>query len=162
MSANPRQDPAPSSLDAGWQVTDMQPEDMSAVDRIERAVYDFPWTSGNFRDSLKSGYRCVVCRDDAKFIGYAVQMYVIDEAHLLNLTIAPAYQRAGNGTRLLRWLMDDARSRKMTSLFLEVRPSNPGAQTLYTRMGFSQVAVRRDYYPAKGGREDALIFKTHL
>jgi [ribosomal protein S18]-alanine N-acetyltransferase len=50
----------------------------------------------------------------------------------------------------------------MTSLFLEVRPSNAGAQSLYGRLGFTQVAVRRDYYPARGGREDALIFKIQL
>jgi ribosomal-protein-alanine N-acetyltransferase len=89
-------------------------------------------------------------------------MYVIDEAHLLNITIAPARQQRGHGTRLMRWLMQEARSRNMTTLFLEVRPSNTGAQTLYSRMGFAQVAVRRDYYPAPNGREDALIFKTQL
>jgi ribosomal-protein-alanine N-acetyltransferase len=159
MSANPR--PGRESL-AEWSVGDMREADLDAIDRIERAVYDFPWTPGNFRDSLKAGYRCVVCRADGACAGYAVQMYVIDEAHLLNITIAPGQQRRGHGTRLLHWLMDDARTRNMSSLFLEVRPSNAGAQTLYARMGFAQVAVRRDYYPARAGREDALIFKTLL
>ena len=136
--------------------------DLDAVERIERAVYEFPWTTGNFRDSLKSGYRCVVLRVDGDFAGYAVQMYVIDEAHLLNITIAPAMQRCGHGSRLLQTLIDEARARGMVSLFLEVRPSNNGAQSLYSRFGFSQIGVRREYYPANSGREDALILKATL
>jgi ribosomal-protein-alanine N-acetyltransferase len=169
MSANPKAglelsaDAAAASNEAArWSVLEMTLEDVREVERIERAVYAYPWSAGNFRDSLSAGYRCLVCRLDGALAGYAVQMYVIDEAHLLNITIAPARQQRGHGTRLMRWLMQEARSRNMTTLFLEVRPSNTGAQTLYSRMGFAQVAVRRDYYPAPNGREDALIFKTQL
>jgi [ribosomal protein S18]-alanine N-acetyltransferase len=159
MSALPRSEIA---APAGWTVVEMTAQDIDLVERIERAVYEFPWTAGNFRDSLASGYRCMVCRSGDALAGYAIQMFVIDEAHLLNITIAPEQQGRGHGSRLLHWLMDDARGRGMTSLFLEVRRSNRRAQILYGRLGFSQVGVRRDYYPAHGGREDALIFKTSL
>ncbi len=162
MSANPKAGLDPALDAAVWSVAGMTADDVAEVERIERAVYAYPWTAGNFRDSLNAGYRCVVCRLDRALAGYAVQMYVIDEAHLLNITIAPPRQRHGHGTRLLHWLMHEARSRNMTTLFLEVRPSNTGAQTLYSRMGFTQVAVRPGYYPAPVGREDALIFKTRL
>ena len=147
---------------ANWSVVPMAEADVAEVERVERAVYPFPWTVGNFADSLKSEYQCVTSRVQGGLAGYAVQMYVIDEAHLLNITIVPALQRAGHGTRLLQWLMEEARARRMASLFLEVRPSNGGAKSLYDRFGFTQVGVRRDYYPAHGGREDALVLKAPL
>jgi len=150
------------SIRGAWTVQAMTEDDIDAIEQIERSAYEFPWTSGNFRDSLKSGYFGVTCRIDGQLAGYAIQMYVIDETHLLNITIAPAFQRNGYGSRLLQWLMDEARSRKMSSLFLEVRPSNAQAQSLYTRFGFSQIGVRRDYYPARDGRENALILKLKL
>jgi ribosomal-protein-alanine N-acetyltransferase len=145
-----------------WSMEAMTEGDLEMVEAIERVVYEFPWTSGNFRDSLSSGYLGVVCKVDGALAGYAIQMYVIDEAHLLNITIAPAFQRNGHGSRLLRWLLDEARSRNMSSLFLEVRSSNGPAQSFYTRFGFGQIGVRRDYYPAHGGRENALILKRSL
>jgi [ribosomal protein S18]-alanine N-acetyltransferase len=145
-----------------WSVEPMADGDLETVEGIERSVYEFPWTSGNFRDSLNSGYLGVICTVDGALAGYAIQMYVIDEAHLLNITIAPGFQRNGHGSRLLRWLMDEARSHGMSSLFLEVRSSNGPAQSFYTRFGFGQIGVRRDYYPAHGGRENALILKTNL
>jgi ribosomal-protein-alanine acetyltransferase len=137
-------------------------EDIDAVEGIERSVYEFPWTTGNFRDSLNSGYLGVVLQIDGVLAGYAIQMYAIDEAHLLNITIAPDFHRNGHGSRLLQWLMDAARARNMSSLFLEVRPSNAPAQSLYTRFGFSQIGIRRDYYPARGGRENALVLTAKL
>lgn len=148
--------------DSAWSVEAMLDADVDEIERIERSVYEFPWTAGNFRDSLKSGYLGVVCNIGGAVAGYAIQMYVIDEAHLLNITIAPAFQKLGHGSRLLRWLLDEAGSRNMTSLFLEVRSSNSQAQSLYTRFGFSQIGVRQDYYPARGGREHALILKTKI
>src|SRR5271155_2927557 len=149
MSAILRPDP----FDA-WSVAPMLPGDIDAVEAVERVVYEFPWTAGNFGDSLNSGYQGVLLRVDGAMAGYAIQMYAIDEAHLLNITIVPAFQRLGHGSRLLQWLMDVARSRRMTSMFLEVRPSNAKAQSMYTRFGFGQVGIRRDYYPARNGREN--------
>jgi ribosomal-protein-alanine N-acetyltransferase len=147
---------------SAWSVMPMGIEDLDVVERIESSVYAFPWTRGNFRDSLHAGYHCVVCHVDGAVAGYALQMYAVDEAHLLNITIAPAMQGRGHGSRLLRWMEDEARARNMRAVYLEVRPTNYGAQSLYRRLGYEQIGVRRDYYPAAAGREDALVLKKTL
>jgi ribosomal-protein-alanine N-acetyltransferase len=136
--------------------------DLDAVVVIERDIYEFPWSVGNFRDSLAAGYSCWAFRSVDGLIGYAVMMIGAGEAHLLNLSIAAAYQRRGYGTQLLEHLMAVARSYGAHALLLEVRPSNAGARQLYAAYGFEQVGVRRGYYPARDGREDALLLTYRL
>jgi ribosomal-protein-alanine N-acetyltransferase len=136
--------------------------DLDAVEAIERSIYEFPWTLGNFRDSIAAGYSCWALRDAHGLIGYAVVMLGADEAHLLNLSIAAPCQRRGHASRLLEHLMAVARDYGARVLFLEVRPSNEGARRLYARYGFRQVGTRRDYYPARDGREDALLLALTL
>jgi len=140
----------------------MREQEMEEVLAIEDTIYSHPWTRGNFVDSLRAGYQCCVLRLGPELIGYFVLMVAAGEAHLLNLSIAAARQRAGYGSLLLREAADHARSLGARSLFLEVRPSNRGAQALYTRFGFRKVAVRRAYYPAVEGREDALVLTLPL
>jgi ribosomal-protein-alanine N-acetyltransferase len=129
---------------------------------IENAIYAFPWTQGNFRDSLTAAYACWVYVRDGELIGYAVLMSASDEAHLLNLSIAASCQRQGYGSLLLQRVFELARGRGARLLFLEVRPSNTGALQLYERHGFRSVGLRRDYYPAVTGREDALVLSLPL
>ena len=132
--------------------------DLESVMEIEQRLYEFPWTLVNFRDSLRAGYSCWVCRSSgAGLAGYAVLMLAAGEAHLLNLTIDTAFQRRGHGSGLLRHLLQTAREYGAKALFLEVRPSNGGGLELYARHGFRQIGVRRDYYPARVGRENALV-----
>jgi [ribosomal protein S18]-alanine N-acetyltransferase len=140
----------------------MREQEMEEVMAIEDTIYSHPWTRGNFVDSLRAGYQCCVLRLGPELIGYFVLMVAAGEAHLLNLSVAAARQRAGYGSLLLREAADHARSLGARSLFLEVRPSNRGAQVLYTRFGFKKVAVRRAYYPAVEGREDALVLTLQL
>ena len=140
----------------------MREQDLAEVMAIEDAIYTHPWTRGNFADSLVAGYECRTWRLDGELLGYFVLMVAAGEAHLLNLSIAPAHQRRGHGTTLLREATVIARARGARGIFLEVRPSNAGAQALYTRFGFSKVAVRRAYYPAPEGREDALVLTLPL
>lgn len=140
----------------------MQPVNLTVIAAIEHEIYEFPWTPGNFRDSINAGYACWEYRDGATLIGYAVMMMAVDEAHLLNLTIAAPFQRRGHGTRLLEGLFDSARRAGASTMLLEVRPSNSGGRALYARMGFEQVGARRGYYPAVHGREDALILRHTL
>lgn len=140
----------------------MREADLAEVMAIEEAIYSHPWTLGNFADSLVAGYECRTWRLGADLIGYFVLMVAAGEAHLLNLSIAPAWQRKGHGSLLLREAAGIARSRGASGIFLEVRPSNAGAQALYTRFGFRRVAVRRGYYPAHSGREDALVLTLEL
>jgi ribosomal-protein-alanine N-acetyltransferase len=129
---------------------------------VENAIYTHPWTRGNFADSLRAGYECRVLRLGPELLGYFVLMVAAAEGHLLNLSIAAAHQRAGHGAWLLVHAAELARKLGARSLFLEVRPSNRGAQALYTRFGFRKVAVRRGYYPAHTGREDALVLALPL
>jgi ribosomal-protein-alanine N-acetyltransferase len=144
----------------------MREADLDDVMAIENAIYSHPWTRGNFADSLRAGYACHVWRADrkagAELIGYFVLMAAAGEGHLLNLSIAGPWQRSGCGSALLREVAQLAGKLGALNLFLEVRPSNLAAQSLYRRFGFRKVAVRRDYYPAQTGREDALVLSLPL
>jgi len=141
----------------------MRAEDLDLIMRIENDIYPHPWTRGNFTDSLQAGYSAwTLITSDGQLIGYAVVMIAVDEAHLLNLSVARAWQRQGLGWRLLEWVASVARDHGARSLLLEVRPSNPAAQRLYERYGFEHIGRRRGYYPAFGGREDALVMRISL
>jgi ribosomal-protein-alanine N-acetyltransferase len=140
----------------------MREADLAEVLAVENAIYTHPWTRGNFADSLKAGYHCRTWRAGTELIGYYILLVAAGEAHLLNLSIAAAYQRGGHGSALLAEAMRMARERGALHIFLEVRPSNDGAKALYSRFGFRQVAVRPGYYPAHGGREDALVLTLAL
>ena len=140
----------------------MREADLAEVMAIEKAIYTHPWTQGNFADSLRAGYDCRTWRLNGELIGYFVLMAAAGEAHLLNLSIAEPQQRRGHGTTLLREAAGLARALGAKNVFLEVRPSNRAAQGLYTRFGFRKVAVRRGYYPAHSGREDALVLTLAL
>jgi ribosomal-protein-alanine N-acetyltransferase len=140
----------------------MREQDLDQVMAIDSAIYSHPWTRGNFADSLRASYECRTLKLGGELAGYFVLMVAAGEAHLLNLSIAAAHQRAGHGTALLAQAAELARKLGARSLFLEVRPSNRGAQALYTRLGFRKVAVRRGYYPAHTGREDALVLALPL
>lgn len=133
-------------------------EDLDAVMAIETDVYPFPWTRGNFADSIASGYDAWLFEDGQALAGYAVVMWLPDEVHLLNISIARARQGCGLGRAALRALCADAARRGARSMLLEVRPSNAPARALYASEGFAAVGVRKRYYPAAGGeREDALV-----
>jgi [ribosomal protein S18]-alanine N-acetyltransferase len=144
------------------ELAQMREADLDEVIVVERAVYSHPWTRGNFADSLAAGYTCRVLRLGGALLGYFVLMAAAGEAHLLNLSVSGAHQRRGHGAMLLREAMALARSLGARSLFLEVRPSNRGGQALYTRFGFRKVGIRRGYYPAFFGREDALVLALAL
>ena len=140
----------------------MTADDLDAVAVAERRIYAFPWTRGNFADSLAAGHDAWLAQEDGKMTGYAVMMQVLDEAHLLNITVLPELQRGGRGSALLMHLFDQARARAITRMLLEVRPGNLGGQALYRRHGFAEIGRRRDYYPAHQGREDAIVMARDL
>ncbi|TAK72524.1 MAG: ribosomal-protein-alanine N-acetyltransferase [Betaproteobacteria bacterium] len=140
----------------------MAEADLPAVMAIENAIYAFPWTPGNFRDSLAAGYDCSAYMRNGELIGYAVVMLASDEAHLLNLSIAAGCQRQGYGGQLLQRLCEVARGQGIRLIFLEVRPSNVAGLRLYERHGYKRVGLRREYYPAQAGREDALVLGLRL
>jgi ribosomal-protein-alanine N-acetyltransferase len=142
----------------------MREDDVPSVLRIEQAAYPFPWTGGNFLDSIRSGYLCRVARDDSRdIIGYFLMMLALDEAHLLNITVDPAAQGRGYGLALLEHATECARTKAMRSIMLEVRPSNHRALAIYERYGYTRIGLRRNYYPAPDStRENAIVMKVLL
>ena len=140
----------------------MRDSDLDAVAAIEKGVYVFPWTIGNFRDSLLSAYECWACWSNGELIAYAIVMAALDEAHLLNFAVANHWQRQGVGATFLQFLIDHSRAANREMLYLEVRPSNVAGLWMYQRFGFKQLGIRREYYPAMTGREDACFMGLNI
>jgi [ribosomal protein S18]-alanine N-acetyltransferase len=140
----------------------MRESSLAMVVAIEQAIYEFPWTYGNFADSLRAGYSCWEYWTESAFVGYSILMLAPDEAHLLNLSVAQSAQRRGYGSRMLEHVIGVARDHRAQRILLEVRPSNAGAQALYAGFGFDRIGVRRGYYPAARGREDAIVLARTL
>ena len=140
----------------------MTADDMAAVEAIERSVYTHPWTIGNFTDSLEAGYHCWVMEREGRVAGYSVVMIAVEEAHLLNLSIAAPLQRRGLGSELLRFVIKLARDFAAQTIYLEVRESNVAGRGLYAQHGFAEIGVRRGYYPAGAVREDAVTMEKKL
>jgi ribosomal-protein-alanine N-acetyltransferase len=137
-------------------------DDLDWVVENERELHAFPWTRGNFADALGAGYSAWLLRVDGRAQAYAVMMEVLDEAHLLNISVASGAQRRGLGAAMLAHVCGEARRRGASQIFLEVRPSNAAALALYRRAGFEPIGRRRGYYPAPGGREDAIVMRLAL
>ena len=152
MSALWKGDPAPA-------LAPMTVAQVDAVMAIEVAAYAFPWSRGNFIDSLAAGYPARVLRGPrGELLGYFVAMAGVDEMHLLNITVAPAVQGRGHARLLIDALTALCREQHARALWLEVRASNARARAMYERLGFTQVGVRKGYYPAPfGRREDAIV-----
>jgi ribosomal-protein-alanine N-acetyltransferase len=129
---------------------------------IEHTIHVHPWTRGNFSDSIAAGYHCCVAYREGSLVGYGVVMIGAGEAHLLNLSVAPGWQRKGVGSELTRFFVTLARDYGSDKIYLEVRPSNAAARSLYSAHGFAEVGLRRDYYPSPEGREDAVIMELAL
>ena len=142
---------------------DMGEADLEAVLHIEREVHAHPWTAGNFSDALRSGYECkIYAMPEGEIVGYAILMLAVDEAELLDIAIAAQQQRQGLGGRLLEEMLALARRRNMQRMVLEVRASNRAAINLYRKAGFADIGLRREYYPAENGREDAILMGRGL
>ena len=136
--------------------------DLDTVTALEASLQAFPWSRGNFADSLAAGHSALVGRAGTDVVGFSIVMMVLDEAHLLDIGVDRRHQGRGHGAALLRRAMDDAQVAGARRLLLEVRPSNRQAVEFYLRFGFTQIGVRRGYYPAAAGREDALVFEKEL
>ena len=145
-----------------FQIRIMTEADVPEVVATERASYQFPWSEGIFRDCLRVGYVCRVVTVDGRVVGYGVMSIGAGEAHILNLCVHEAHRSNGIGKSLLGYLLERGAAAGMGEAFLEVRPSNTAAIRLYLSLGFEQVGMRRGYYQAVGGREDAAVLKLSL
>jgi ribosomal-protein-alanine N-acetyltransferase len=138
-------------------------DDLAAVDQVERSLYPFPWTTGNFFDSLQAGYDLRVLTDEQGLVAYSVTMQIPDEMHLLNLSVAERSQGRGVGRWMMLTLLEEAAARGLQSMLLEVRPSNKPAQALYRSLGFGPIGIRRRYYPSfNQTREDAIVMRRQI
>lgn len=141
----------------------LTPDRLDALLVIEQAAYSHPWTRGNFIDALAAGYQAQLLVAAEQILGYFVAMPGVQEAHLLNITVAPAFQRQGWAHVMLDALALWARGQGAQWLWLEVRASNLRARQIYETHGYQHVGLRKNYYPAANGeREDALVMSLPL
>lgn len=141
---------------------EMTLDDLSIVVENDKLSYTHPWSRGIFTDCLQAGNDCWVVEQDKRLIGHGILSIVAGECHLLNVCIVPEFQDAGRGRRLVEYMLERARKLAANTIFLEVRPSTAAAYHLYISMGFNEVGTRKGYYPARSGREDAIIMAKEL
>jgi len=140
----------------------MLPSDLAQVTDIERRSYEFPWSHGVFRDCLLAGYISVVLEHGDDVVGYSILSIAAGEAHILNLCVDNEFRKLGYGDQLLEDILIRAKGAGVKQVFLEVRPSNIEALSLYRKKGFQQIAERPAYYQAHDGREDAAVLSLML
>jgi len=153
---------APELLAPELVIRAMRGSDVPDVVVIERGSYQFPWSEGIFRDCLRVGYVCRVVTVSRQVMAYGVMSFGAGEAHILNLCVGEGYRCRGIGRQLLNSLIERAAASGMADAYLEVRPSNTTAIRLYLSLGFEQVGMRRGYYQAANGREDAAVLRRAL
>jgi ribosomal-protein-alanine N-acetyltransferase len=136
--------------------------DLPAVVSNENTAYFRPWSLGVFSDCLESNYGCWVMLRENHIVGHGILNVAAGECHLLNVCVRAEYQRSGLGRRMVEHLLVQAAKLEAERVYLEVRPSNLAAYNLYMSFGFNEVGVRKGYYPAESGREDALVLTREL
>lgn len=155
----------------------MQIADLDEVLRIESVSHIHPWTKGNFSDSLAAGHWAYCIRpqvdqmvkgsylDPAVLWAYCILFPAVDELHLLNITVSPHLRKLGLGKRMMAAIEGVAAQQNMPRIILEVRPSNKAALVLYQKLGYEQIGIRKNYYPASletGTREDAIVMAKSI
>jgi len=140
----------------------MQEADMPFVLAIEHKAYEFPWTKGVFKDCLEASNHCRIIERAGVIIGYGIMSVAAGESHILNICVTPEMRRQGLGRSFLAYFIDEARNAKVDIMLLEVRPSNKAALELYEQAGFNEIGMRKAYYPAANGKEDAIILARAL
>lgn len=152
-----------AQLQQSCRLLPMHPAHLPQVLEIERRAYQFPWTEGIFNDCLRTGYSAWVLTNTLGEVqAYAMMSMAVGEAHVLNLCVDPDGQRQGHGRYLLQHLIGLARAAHCTQVLLEVRKSNKAAFKLYESSGFERIGLRKGYYPALSGREDAVVLSLEL
>ena len=146
-----------------WRLLPMHPSHLPQVFEIEKRAYSFPWTEGIIKDCLKAGYSAwVITNTLGEVLSYSFMTMAVGEAHVLNICVDPQQQRRGLGLFMMQHLVKLARAANCTIVLLEVRKSNKGAFRLYDSLGFQRLGLRKNYYPAQDGREDAIVLGLEL
>jgi len=137
-------------------------QDIDEIMKIETIIYPYPWTEGIFKDCVRVGYLCFVSEQGDHIIAYGALSFGAGESHILNISVAKPFQKKGYGKQLLNHMMQQAKSKDAEMVLLEVRGSNKNAIGLYESQGFNEIGVRKGYYPAPNGKEDAIMFAKQL
>ncbi|OUR74567.1 ribosomal-protein-alanine N-acetyltransferase [Methylophaga sp. 41_12_T18] len=141
----------------------LQHQHLAEILAIEQAANAFPWSLKNFEDSLRANHQAWIFSDkDSKIIGYVFTQHVVDEIHLLNICVRTDFQGNGYGRKILDHVISFSEQQSAAVILLEVRSSNLRAQQLYLQNGFNEMSVRKGYYPAAQGREDAVLMAKDL
>tara|TARA_B100000035_G_scaffold297200_1_gene289748 strand:- start:3077 stop:3538 length:462 start_codon:yes stop_codon:yes gene_type:complete len=140
----------------------MRLEDLNMVHELETDAYQFPWTKQILRDCILYNYDSYSVFFGDRIIGYIIAKISYPETHILNLTVDSKFRNNGVGTTLIQFIINDARIRNSKDIILEVRTSNISAQSLYKKLSFKMIGLRKDYYECSQGREDALVLKLEL
>lgn len=136
--------------------------DIPAVYAIECNAHSHPWSQTLFLGNFGKRYFNHVLFCDGNIVGYFIASYVAGEVTLLNIAVSPSHQGQGLGQQLLAYLKQFSIDLDQQEIWLEVRASNQSALTLYRKLDFVEVDVRRAYYPTDNGREDAIIMCCYL
>lgn len=150
------------SLPANCVIAQLTEKDLSEILLIEQRCYPFPWTEGIFRDCLSGGYLCRGLFRDSRLLGYGILSVAVGESHILNICVTPDQQGKGFASPFLCTLLDEAKEWGAEIAFLEVRKSNVAALSLYSKLGFSEIGCRKNYYPNGDEREDAIVLSLPL
>ncbi len=137
--------------------------DIADIVSIERDANRFPWSKENFQGCLKANYLAwVFINESEKILGYAIVQVIIREVHILNVCVKKNAQRQGIGRLIVNHIISFSVTQGSVSIILEVRQNNTAARQLYLRAGFNEIALRKGYYPASQGREDAIVMALDL
>ncbi len=137
-------------------------DDIDKIMKIETDIYPFPWTEGIFNDCIRVGYLCFVSEQHSNIVAYGVLSFAAGESHILNISVALPLQKKGYGKQLLLHMLQHAKIKDANMVLLEVRGSNKNAIGLYQSQGFNEIGIRKGYYPAPNGKEDAIMFAKQL
>lgn len=143
-------------------ISSLSSDDLNAVYAIEQRSHQFPWSEKTLASNQGERYFNLRLDMDGKIVAFAITQIVLDEATLFNIAVDPDYQRRGLGKALLEYLINELEHKSITTLWLEVRASNLAARSLYEDLGFNEVTIRKNYYPAQNGREDAIVMALPL
>ena len=140
----------------------MNINDLDKVYRLELDSYNFPWTREILRDCILYKYDSFEVLFNNNLIGYIISKIAYPETHILNLTVEKKFRKKGIGKSLVELIISDARLRNSENIILEVRVSNIEARSLYEKLNFKLIGIRKDYYESSNGREDAYVLKLDL
>lgn len=139
-------------------IREMTLQDIPAVAEIEKACFSLPWSEQSLIDSVtREDTMFLVCEEEQNIVGYIGMYLSFDEGDITNVAVAPAYRKRGYGEAIVSKAIELAKEKQLEMILLEVRVSNAPAISLYKKMGFEEIGIRKNFY--EHPVEDAMIMK---